>query len=655
VSLAAYGNSTCAAKTDGTVWCWGAQSGAAKPLTITTPQKVLNLIDVVALAGGNGFAKDHICALQKTGTVQCWGSNNFGQLGNGTTTDSTTPQQVVNLIDAASIAASSDNTCAIKADATVVCWGSASNGIVSSPLSANSAPITIKGVNAVSLAMSNNMACAVASDGSVQCWGTNNGLQASKNTLSATPVTLSGISNVNALTLGNTHACALLMDATVTCWGTYFGTATTPPVVQPTPVAVNDANNTPLSNVQSISSGIDHTCASKFDGTVHCWGWNSSGQLGEATNIDSMVAQPVMNAVNAAANVKALFTGLAHACALKANGDVDCWGFNSRGQIGNGTANSQFGVAPSTLSIPAGTTSMALGYEHTCALNINGTVSCWGDNSNGRLGAGPNPALTPISVTIPGGVTAISTGIFHTCAIKTSSDVTCWGVYSGGQFAISIPGGVTAISASPLSEHTCALKTNGDVACWGTGTSGQLGNGANVNSSTPVTISIPGGITAISVGAAHTCALKTNGDIACWGAGNDGQLGNSANLNSNVPVTISIPGGVTAISAGGAHTCALKTNGDIACWGRGISGQLATFSSGGNTGTSTNFPVNIHIPGGVTAISAGGAYTCALKTNLGLVCWGENLYAQLGSFNLPSNKPLDVTGLTGITPLASWK
>lgn len=298
VSLAAYGNSTCAAKADGTVWCWGNQSGALTPTTMSVPQQVAGLANVVALAGGNGMVNDHICALQSTGEVACWGANKFGQLGNGTSADSTEPQLVVGISNAINIAASSDNTCALLANASVTCWGSAVNGIVNSATPANPTPVAVTGFsgNAVSLALSNNMGCVVTKTGSIECWGTNTGSQASNTALTSTPVAVAGISNVNALTLGNTHACALLMDATVTCWGTYFGTATTLPFVQPTPTAVVDGNGTPLDNVQAVSSGIDHTCASKLDGTIYCWGWNSSGQLGDGTAIDNMKAQPVTNA-----------------------------------------------------------------------------------------------------------------------------------------------------------------------------------------------------------------------------------------------------------------------------------------------------------------------------------------------------------------------
>ena len=399
VSLSAYTHGTCVAKTDGTVWCWGDLADIQTLQYSTVPVQKAGLTDVVALSQGNqpfyGPVAHHICALQRAGTVQCWGGNGLGQLGNGTAAvhdvglpNSFTPVPITGLTDAVSITAGGQTSCAIKVGGSVVCWGYGVAGTVGpgvrNPTAATnmiSIPALVPGVsNAVSVVTSNQLSCAVIADGSVQCWGTNNGFQALTTTTGFAPVTLAGISNVAALTLGSKHACALKTDATVACWGSYKTS------VQSAATAINDASGAPLTNVQSVSSGLDHTCASKFDGSVHCWGWNSSGQLGDGANADHMAAKPVvftgMTAVTAKVASNAISAGGIHTCAIKTNGDVACWGFNSTGQLGNGT-NIDSNL-PVPVVIAGSVTAVSAGTNHTCALKTNGDVTCWGQNLYGQ-------------------------------------------------------------------------------------------------------------------------------------------------------------------------------------------------------------------------------------------------------------------------------
>lgn len=360
-----------------------------------------------------------------------------------------------------------------------------------------------------------------------------------------------------------------------------------------------------------------------------------------------------------------------------------------------------------------GSTSIAIGYEHACAL-ASGSVQCWGSNRWGQLGNGSgNDSLVPVTVTGITSAKAITSGNFFTCALLSNGTVQCWGENASGQLGagtagivgvsgpavcdigvpcsptpVTVPGitGATAIAGGTSilefnGGSTCAVLSNGTVQCWGDNSYGQLGlpqtgpitcnpSGCSI---APVTVNGISRATAIANGGDHVCALLSGGTVQCWGENLDGQLGNGApqpcaggagGCISLTPVAVSGISTATTIAAGGFGGCASLANGTVQCWGENIDGQLGNGVPSGpqSCGSSRSSLPCSTVPVTVTGIttatavssSAGGLWACALLSSAGVQCWGENALGNLGNgTTVASPLPVAVTGISTATGIAA--
>lgn len=385
-----------------------------------------------------------------------------------------------------------------------------------------------------------------------------------------------------------------------------------------TPSGTTGGSTARPSQYASVVAGDYHTCALvgswgcnkgcgvRTVGTVQCWGANSSGQLGNGSNVNSAV--PVL--VSGITDARAVAAGHDYSCALLNGGQVECWGRNAVGQLGNGTS------VDSTVPLPVtGVTNavaISAGSEHSCALLSDGKSQCWGFNADGQLGDGSTANSTvPVTVIVldesPLVSQGIQAGLNYSCAVSQVGTARCWGSNAYGQLgngslldstaAVVVLGISNAATIAPSAINTCALLADGTVQCWGANSSGQLGNASNRGSPVPVTVLGISQATSLAVGGVHTCAASEG--VQCWGWNASGQLGDGSRTNSNAAVTVTGINtgatdalGVVTITSGAVHSCVLADRSDgpdshrIMCWGANSFGQL-----GNGTYADSSVPV----------------------------------------------------------------
>ena len=299
----------------------------------------------------------------------------------------------------------------------------------------------------------------------------------------------------------NAYRCNHQIDTELVPGG--CGGQTPAPDPQPDP----GTGQTPAAEYTAVETGGRHACAVKTDQSVVCWGINWSGQT------DAPAGQYTAVSAN-----DGFATG--YSCAIRTDQSIACWGWNGDGQT----------------DAPAGQyTAVSAGTYHACALRTDQTIACWGGND--YYGQTDAPA---------GQYTAVSAGWDYSCALRVDQTIACWG-YNAQRLAPPQSGRYTAVAAGL--DHACALRTDQAVVCWG--------NNRYSKADAPA-----GQYTAVSVGAqAYSCAIRDDQSIACWGS-------TEVYVNDVVSVSLEPPAGrYTAVTSGPATSCAIRDDGAVVCWG----------------------------------------------------------------------------------------
>jgi alpha-tubulin suppressor-like RCC1 family protein len=352
-------------------------------------------------------------------------------------------------------------------------------------------------------------------------------------------------------------------------------------------------------------------------------------------------------------------------------------------------------TSPGSTPAPGATTAAALptftflavGGQHTCALDAAGAAWCWG--AGGRLGDGKG-----LSRSTPGRVAGglrfvqISAGARTTCGITTQNFAYCWGdgpLGDGGELIqsnvpVAVAGGHHFRNVIVGNEHTCAVTPGNIAFCWGLGHWGELGTGHSQFSNVPVRVygglrwrrvyaggQATCGVTLDDVAycwgfllggkqptkvptvlrfrqvwvgggdytdaqheepdTPHACGITAEDKAYCWGWGGDGELGQGTGMSSSTPVAVSGGRSWRQVVAGHYHTCGV-TRAEVAfCWG------VNQWGANGN-GSFQGSLVPGRVKGTLSfrSISTGvlGLHTCGLTDAGKIYCWGYNVAGQLG-------------------------
>jgi alpha-tubulin suppressor-like RCC1 family protein len=319
----------------------------------------------------------HGLALKSDGTIYACGNNMFGQLGNGTTTTSLSPVAV--------------------------------------PLPG--------GATATAIAADEYHSLALTSGGALYAWGHNAFGQLGNGTTtdSSTPVAVAVPGTVTQIAAGWAFNLALTSTGAVYTWG-FNGDGELGTTSADTCALYYSCSKTPVaaalgaSTVKAIAAGWDHSLAIQSDDTVLAWGLNNYGQLGVGDTDNRLTPTPTINGLT----VKAIACGGAHSLAIKSDSAGIAWGLNNKGQLGVGT-NDPFIVIATLIATPNPLTAIAGGAYHSLAIQAGGAPLAWGYNSSGQLGDGTAINRTsPVAPLAPAdaGVTGISAGWAHSLFVK---------------------------------------------------------------------------------------------------------------------------------------------------------------------------------------------------------------------------------------------
>ena len=348
---------------------------------------------------------------------------------------------------------------------------------------------------------------------------------------------------------------------------------------------------------------------------------NGSPMLAAAPGGYLLIKRHLTACVLLAVAVTALAAPAVDAFGQSSTAPTTAWGDNVFGQVGDGTTNPALSPVQ-VQGLQGGVLAIALGGDHGITLKSGGTVFAWGFNSGGQVGDGSTTArLAPKAVSgLSPGITAVAAGDSHNLALTAAGAVMAWGYNASGQVGdgstvnrlmpVPVTGlgsGVVAIAAG--GDHSLALKSDGTVVAWGKNDHGELGDSSTTDRTTPVAVVGLTGVKALSAGRQHSLALRSDGSVASWGLNSSGQLGDGTTTDQHHAIAVAGLSGVKEIAAGGDHSLCLGGAGAVKAWGDNQFGQVGDAST-----TDRTTPTSVAgLGNGALGIAAGWDHSLAIR------------------------------------------
>jgi alpha-tubulin suppressor-like RCC1 family protein len=365
----------------------------------------------------------------KAPALWSWGQDITGSLGTGVggVFRSSPVQTVSNGTNWRRVATSNSHSAGIKTDGALWLWGNNSVGQLGRTTTVNaSSPVqTISGgTNWRIAAVAASHSAAIKTDSSLWLWGLNSYGQLGDNSAlnKSSPVqTIAAGNNWQKISVGPSTTASIKTDGTLWVWGRGLSGRLGNSAVtnRSSPVQTFAAGN----NWKDVSTNSYHTVAIKTDGTLWTWGANVFGQLGNNANGNLGSRSSPVQTFSAGTNWKQASAGFAHTAAIKTDGSLWVWGYNTAGELGN---SSIIAASSPTQTVSSGTnwSCVSAGYYHTVAIKTDGTLWSWGGNSTGQLGDNSRISKSSPVQTISAGTNwrIVSAGRYQTAAICNEGD-----------------------------------------------------------------------------------------------------------------------------------------------------------------------------------------------------------------------------------------
>lgn len=708
---------TCALLMNGEVRCWG--SFGTGTTGYVNPANSRNLeIDGNVKTLATGFK--HTCVLLENGAVKCWSGDGtlaegplLGELGYNHKHDVGAKDAPDVFIGGKVIQLSSkrNHNCALLENKKVRCWGANFMGQLGLGITANVGDGIGPSINQIGNVRINEdvkhidvgvyHSCAVLETGGVRCWG--RGLEGQlgyggddekigDNEFPSTISTVDLGGKAVATSLSLYASCALLESGQVRCWGLgadgrgtlgygndeNIGVNVTPAqagdlaLFDPLSISINAgfSKKTRALDLLQLNSVI--TFQNNVDAPKIIWDkvYGPSGVVFENPNsLDSKirfsVAGEYLLRVRAITEGKVVHdtvkitvsknflnpvsVGEGHSCFINISGSLECMGDN----ILPGPVVGIPTIVPELSEVVEFNSRKSI----HCAVVIQGLVKCWGQRfATGRANLANDYTYEKFPVLGITDAISVATGNATACALLRTGSVNCWGLYDASSYGTLGDGlgldstipvrvfGITNAEKLVMGTHYgCVLLRDATVKCWGEATVPDL-----YLSFFPELVAGLQDIVDLSAGEFHVCAINGSGNLYCWGLLNNSGEQGSGNTKSTAPgykiINVAGVGDAAQVVAGLDYTCYLKVDQTVRCFGNNQYGQL-----GNGTTTSSLYPVDVYGLQNIVRISGGAQNVCAFSQDQKIYCWGKNNKRQIeNSNNFKITKPVRVFNTGGI-------